>query len=249
MFSRIRTIVSSRMTTIIDRFEDPRETLNHTYEESREELNRVKKGIVDLVAAKYELLQRREEQFSEVSKCEMQAGRALDASREDLATLALSRKLEATSLLSSLDEDIANLEREQANLCSTEMQLSRRLLQFHTEKEILKANYSAAEAQANVSQMLSGLSGGFSAVSRNVDRMKARTITNRSKSLAVGELMQAGMLSDFTGSFTDPIDRELNIATHNFDVMSELDALKLSRNQNINPPDPASNIVDLSVIG
>ncbi len=57
MLSRMSTIVKSKMNRILDTAEDPRETLDYSYEKQLELLRNVKKGVVEMVAAKRRIQQ------------------------------------------------------------------------------------------------------------------------------------------------------------------------------------------------
>ena len=55
MFSRMSTIVKSKMNRILDNAEDPRETLDYSYEKQLEMLRNVKRGVVEMVTTKRRL--------------------------------------------------------------------------------------------------------------------------------------------------------------------------------------------------
>ena len=55
VISRISTLVQAKMSKLLDRAEDPRETLDYSYERQREMLQNVKRGIVEVVTSKKRL--------------------------------------------------------------------------------------------------------------------------------------------------------------------------------------------------
>ena len=55
MISRMSTIVKSKMNRLLDLAEDPRETLDYSYEKQMEMLRNVKRGVVEMVATKRRL--------------------------------------------------------------------------------------------------------------------------------------------------------------------------------------------------
>src|SRR6266576_4263364 len=65
---------------------------------------------------------------------------------EDLARQALERKSAVQQQLQGLDGQIKQLEAQQQRLVASEQQLSARVEAFRSEKEVIKAQYSAAEA-------------------------------------------------------------------------------------------------------
>ena len=113
MASRFTTIVKAKMTKLLDRAEDPRETLDYAYERQLETMRKVKQGLVEVVAAKRRLQYQAERVRGDIPKVEQQAQQALSLGREDLARIALQRKQTALTELQGLEEQIDGLEQEQ----------------------------------------------------------------------------------------------------------------------------------------
>jgi len=225
MLSRMSTIVKSKMNRILDSAEDPNETLDFAYEKQLEMLRGVKRGVVDMVAAKRRIQQQASTVQANVERLGEQAGQALNAGREDLARLALQRKQAAMIELQGLDEQIAGMELEQEKLTAAEQRLSAKVTAFRTKKEIIKAQYTAAQAQVRIGSALSGLSEEMGDVSLAVERAETKTETLRSRAGAIDELAQLGVLDDFSGS-QDPLSKELEAITSAQGVEDELSALK-----------------------
>jgi len=225
MLSRMSTIVKSKMNRILDSAEDPNETLDFAYEKQLEMLRGVKRGVVDMVAAKRRIQQQASTVQANVERLGEQAGQALNAGREDLARLALQRKQAAMIELQGLDEQIAGMELEQEKLTAAEQRLSAKVTAFRTKKEIIKAQYTAAQAQVRIGSALSGLSEEMGDVSLAVERAETKTENLRSRAGAIDELAQLGVLDDFSGS-QDPLSKELEAITSAQGVEDELTALK-----------------------
>ena len=225
MLSRMSTIVKSKMNRILDSAEDPNETLDFAYEKQLEMLRGVKRGVVDMVAAKRRIQQQASTVQANVERLGEQAGQALNAGREDLARLALQRKQAAMIELQGLDEQIAGMELEQEKLTAAEQRLSAKVTAFRTKKEIIKAQYTAAQAQVRIGSSLSGLSEEMGDVSLAVERAETKTENLRSRAGAIDELAQLGVLDDFSGS-QDPLSKELETITSAQGVEDELAALK-----------------------
>ena len=225
MLSRMSTIVKSKMNRILDSAEDPNETLDFAYEKQLEMMRGVKRGVVDMVAAKRRIQQQASTVQANVERLGEQAGQALNAGREDLARLALQRKQAAMIELQGLDEQIAGMELEQEKLTAAEQRLSAKVTAFRTKKEIIKAQYTAAQAQVRIGSALSGLSEEMGDVSLAVERAETKTENLRSRAGAIDELAQLGVLDDFSGS-QDPLSKELEAITSAQGVEDELAALK-----------------------
>ena len=225
MLSRMSTIVKSKMNRILDSAEDPNETLDFAYDKQVEMLRGVKRGVVEMVAAKRRIQQQATTLQANVTRLSEQASQALDAGREDLARLALQRKQAAMIELQGLDEQIAGMELEQEKLTAAEQRLSAKVTAFKTKKEIIKAQYNASQAQVRIGSALSGLSEEMGDVSLAVERAETKTENMRSRAGAIDELSQLGVLDDFSGS-QDPLSKELEAITSAQGVEDELAALK-----------------------
>ena len=155
MFSRMSTIVKSKMNRMLDSAEDPRETLDYSYEKQLEMLRNVKRGVVEMVAAKRQIQSQAKKVEENVTRLDQQARQAVDAGREDLARLALQRKQTALIELQGLDDQIAGMELEQEKLTLGEQRLQAKVDAFRTKKEVIKAQYTAAQAQVRIGSALS----------------------------------------------------------------------------------------------
>src|ERR1017187_9201681 len=103
---RMSTVVKAKVSKLLDRAEDPAETLDYSYQKQVEQLQNVKKGIADVVTAKKRLQKG-------VVKLDTQARQAVSAGQEDLARTALERKNVAQTELQSLDGQVTELEEQQ----------------------------------------------------------------------------------------------------------------------------------------
>jgi phage shock protein A len=219
------TIVKSKMNRILDKAEDPRETLDYAYEKQMEMLRNVKRGVVEMVTTKRRLQLQAAKVQESIATLENQARQALGAGREDLARLALQRKQAALIELDGLDQQVGNLELEQEKLAIAEKRLQAKVEAFRTKKEIIKAQYSAAQAQVRIGAALSGISEEMGDVSLSIERAETKTEHLRARAGAIDELAAAGVLEDFTGR-EDDIGRQLAQLTAAQNVDDELGALK-----------------------
>ena len=225
MFSRMSTIVKSKMNRILDSAEDPRETLDYSYEKQLEMLQNVKRGVVEMVTAKRRIQQQADRVGENITRLDRQARQAVEAGRDDLARLALQRKQTALTELEGLDEQIAGMEREQEKLTQAEQRLQAKVNAFRNQKEIIKAQYSAAQAQVRIGAALGGISEEMGDVSLAVQRAENKTDQMRAKAGAIDELVASGVLDDITGP-KDDIERELAQMSASSNVEAELAVLK-----------------------
>ena len=229
MLSRMSTVVKAKMNRLIDNAEDPKETLDYAYEKQLEMLRDVKRGVVEMVTAKRRLELQAKKVRENVSKLDDQARKALGMGREDLARVALERKQTALAELDGLDQQIVDMEQEQEKLTAAEQRIQAKVHAFRNRKEVIKAQYSAAQAQVRIGSALSGLSEEMGDVSLAVERAEHKTESMKARAGAIDELAEAGVLNDsLGGGGQDDIDRELSKLSASASVESELAALKAS---------------------
>ena len=225
VLTRMSTVVKAKMNRLLDNAEDPRETLDYAYNKQIEMLRDVKRGVVEMVTTKRRLELQASKVKETTSKLEEQARQAMAAGREDLARLALQRKQAAVIELDGLDQQVANLELEQEKLTNAEARLRAKVDAFRTRKEIVKAQYSAAQAQVRIGSALSGISEEMGDVQLSIERAETKTDSLRARAGAIDELADAGVLEDYSGR-GDPIARELEQLTSSQNVEDELSSLR-----------------------
>ncbi len=225
LLNRMGTVIKAKMSKLINAAEDPRETLDYSYEKQLDLLQNVKRGVAEVATSKKRLQLQKEKLLLNIKNLDSQARDAVKANREDLARLALERKNGITSQIAGLDQQIATLEAEQAKLVAAEQRLSTKVEVFRTKKETIKAQYSAAEAQVRISESVSGISEEMADIGTSIERAESKTDEMKARSAALDELIEQGTLEDITRS-GDDIDRELAKVSQKSNVESELARLK-----------------------
>src|SRR5436189_6126327 len=103
LMARASTIIKSKFSALLNRTENPRETLDYSYEKQLQSLQNVKRGVADVVTAKKRLEIQTQQLEQNVVKLDTQARQAVAAGREDLARQALERKSGLQQQLQDLD--------------------------------------------------------------------------------------------------------------------------------------------------
>ena len=222
---RAMTILKAKISSLLNRAENPAETLDYSYEEQLRQLQNVKRGIADVATAKKRLELQYTSMQQQVDKLDGQARDALKANREDLARDALTRKAAIQGQLQGIMEQGQQLEAQQAKLVEGEKALSAKVESFRTQKEVIKAQYSAAEAQVKISEAATGIGENMSDIGAAVQRAKDKTEEMQARAAAVDELTEAGTLEDFTSS-GDDLDRQLREIQQGNQVDDELAKMK-----------------------
>ena len=225
LWARTTTIIKAKYSKLLNKAENPAETLDYSYEEQLRQLQNVKRGVADVATAKKRLEIQYTSMQQQVEKLDGQAKAAIQANREDLARQALTKKAAVQSQLGDIMTQGQALEAQQQKLTDASQQLSAKIEQFRTQKEVIKAQYSAAEAQVRIGEAATGISSQMSDVGAAVERAKDKTLDMQARADAINELTEAGALDDFTSS-SDSIDRELSKIQQSSQVDDELAKMK-----------------------
>ena len=226
LMSRMSTIFKSKVNSALDAAEDPRQTLDYSYERQMELLQQVKRSLADAVTSRKQIELQKVRLESDVQKYQSEAEAALKAGREDLARAALERKAAVQSQVQGLEAQIAELKGQEDKMEETARRLDTKIASFRAQKEVVKAQYTTAQAQVKMGEAATGLSEEMADVGLAVQRAQDKTERMRARAQAIDELSDKGVLSDALTPSQDPIERELNEAQQKSQVDDELAALK-----------------------
>ncbi len=225
MFNRMNTIFQAKMGKVLDKAENPNETLDYSYTKQLELLQNVRRGLADLVTSKRRLQLQRDQIQGNLTHLDEQARQALSQNREDLARTALQRKVDAQQQLDALQGQITQLEAQQEKLTDAEQRLQTKIETFRTTKESMKAQYTASEAQVRIGEAATGISEEMADVGLAVQRAQDRTEQMQARASALDELTASGALTDMSGG-GDDIDRQLTQLSTTSDVDKQLADMK-----------------------
>ena len=226
LMSRTMLIIKSKYSKLLNRAENPTETLDYSYEQMLEQLQNVKRGVADVVTSKKRLELQQQKLEQNVVTLETQARQAVAANRDDLAKQALERKAVAQQQLQSMDQQVQGLADQQEKLVAAQQQLETRIESFRSQKEVLKAQYSAAEAQVRVGEAATGIGRNMNDTGLAIQRAKDKTEELQARAAAIDELTSSGALEDLTAGDQDQLSRELSQISASSQVDSELAKLK-----------------------
>ncbi len=225
LFQRAHDIVQAKANKALDSAEKPDEMLDLSYEQMLDQITQVRRGLVAIAASRKRIeLQEQQLQHS-VDHLQDQAKAALAQGREDLAREALSRKAAAQAQIDAMESQHEQLTGEEQKLGQTLDALQKRVNTFRTQKEVLKAQYTAAQAETSVGESAAGISQTSGDPGAELQRTQDKIAQMQARAGAVDELLASGVLEDVGGD-TDDIQQELDEAGTAAGVDKELAALK-----------------------
>jgi phage shock protein A len=235
LFQRAHDIIAAKANKALDAAEKPDELLDLSYNQMLDQITRIRRALVDIAASRKQIeLQETQLQHS-VDHLNDQAKAALAAGREDLAREALSRKGAAQAQIDGMEEQHKQLAEEEEKLTPALAALQEKVNKFRTQKEVLKAQYTAASAMNSVNESAAGISTSVSDSGAALARAQDKIATMQARAGALDELLQSGVLEDVGGG-DDDIQKELDEVSSSHDVDNELAALKAQLGQGAPPP-------------
>jgi len=226
LWQRFTMIFKSKASKALDRAEDPRETLDYSYEKQLELLQKVRRGVADVATSRKRLELQIAGLAQQEAKLDQQARAALAGGREDLAREALTRKSGLHQQIADLTEQLAGLQAQEDKLTAAAQQLQAKVEAFRTKKETIKATYSAAEAQTKINEAFAGISDELGEVGLAMQRAEDKTAQMTARASAIDELVASGALEDVTAGGKDNITLELERMASESEVNAQLEAMK-----------------------
>lgn len=228
LLSRFTTSIKSLFSAALDQAEDPSITLDYAYQQQLEQLQNVRRAIVDVVTNEKRLELQETQVQTQIARYEDQARQALAANREDLARLALERRQNLQGEMTTFQQQIEDLKTQQERIVQLEQRLSTRVEAFRTQKDLTKAQYGAAEAQVKISEAATGLSEEMGDIGLAVQRAQEKVQTMQAHAQAIDQFIEQGTLPEIgqLGSGGDHVDRQLAQLANQASIDAQLAAMK-----------------------
>ena len=206
---------------------DPRVTHRTSHQKQRALLNQVGEARKDVAAARERLLATADGVRTKLPTMLDQARDELRAGNHNMARLALQRRRVVMIELQTLQRQLAEVEREEASLAMVEQRLSGQIDAFTARQEVIKARYSAAEAQVRINEAVTGVSQDFADLTAALHRAEENTESMQARATAIDRLVRDGDLQAI-GMTVDAkaLDARFELTGGDEDVEQELSALE-----------------------
>ncbi|MRX44674.1 hypothetical protein GJR97_13175 [Agromyces sp. Q22] len=224
--SRMRTIFRSKTTKALDRIEDPRDTLDDSYDQQVKLLHEVRRAVAEVATAKKRIELQGQEMGGRYQRLGVQARDALTQGHEDLARAALERRALLEGEVAKLQAQYSSLEKQASQLQERERRLTDQIAAFRVEKETIKATYTASAAQVRANEAVAGLSANIDDIGTSLDRARDRVAQMQARAAATDELLTSGVLKDLTAAPDADIERQLAAITAQAEVERRLQSMR-----------------------
>ncbi|WP_069803759.1 PspA/IM30 family protein [Thermogemmatispora onikobensis] len=194
LLSRLALLLRIRSKAALERAEDPAQVLDYSYQKQVEQLQQLRRAVADVATSERRLELQQAELQRQTERYEQKAFHALRANREDLARLVLQRRELLLAQLNSYEQQLGQVRAQKEQLIELEQRLRMRVEAFRTQKEVLKARYSAAQAQARIEEALTGLSTEMTEMQLALERAQEKILTAEARASALHSLLEQGTL-------------------------------------------------------
>jgi phage shock protein A len=227
MVDRLKVLLARGANVALAPAPDPRVTHLTTHQKQRALLNQVIKAGEQVTAAKERLKAAANAVREKLPTMEEQARNELRSGHEAAARLALQRRQVVASELETLERQLAEVEKEESALAMIEQRLTGQIEAFAARQEVIKARYSAAEAQVRINEAMAGVSQDFADLTAALHRAEQTTEDMQARASAIDRLVQEGDLETIGfAAGSDAIDARYQNLDADEDVERRLNALK-----------------------
>ena len=192
---RISELYTAKMNAVLDRACDPSDLADYSYAQLRDLLAEVHRSTARVAADREHAGQRVREMRHAADRLGEQAEQAVQAGQEDLARQALTRRSAILAEVSSLQEQYDALLAEERKLSAAERRLRAKVEEFGIRKEAVKAAYTAARAQAIISEVFAGITGEVSDADLAAGRAEGQAAGLAARAAALDGLLTPGAAS------------------------------------------------------
>src|SRR5260370_13611458 len=157
VMKRVSLVFKAKANKALDKMEDPRETLDYSYQRQLELLTKVRRGVADVATSRKRVELQINQLELQQGKLQDQGRKALAGGREDLAREAPTRRSGGQGRIGDLRAQYASLQAEGEQLTIASQRAQAKVDAFRTRKETIKATYTAPDAQTRIGEAVSGI--------------------------------------------------------------------------------------------
>lgn len=206
---------------------DPRTTYVSAHQKQQALLAQVGLAVNQVTASKERLQARAKEDRARLPQMLEEARAELVAGRADAARLSLRRRQVVALELGALEAQLAEVEKDEANLKMLERRLANQVDEFVARQELIVARYNAAEAQIQIKEAVTGVSNEFAELTAALEQAEEKTEGMEARVSAIDRLVREGLLVQAPlDASAGGLDARLQQAGADDDVEGQLAALQ-----------------------
>ncbi|MGF7430932.1 PspA/IM30 family protein [Thermoanaerobacterium thermosaccharolyticum] len=208
LVKRISNIFKAKANDIVEKMEDPEDTLNYSLVEMRENLSKIKKSMLDVATLKKKLENELSDINIKISEYEKNAELALESGREDLAKASIQNKNDLIEKKTNLESQIKSIEEQLKNIEKSKEQMEDNLIKLQSKKEELITMKKVSDAQVMIKETLTGIANDTTDLGERIKNAEEKIKEKYAKSQAIDYMVDEGMLDNILDD-GDNVEKEL----------------------------------------
>lgn len=229
LFSHLKLVAGMKAETALQKAEDPAQVFNYSYAKQLEQLQQLRQGLVTIVQNEKHIEMLEAQTEAQQNRLQTQAMQAMQQNREDLARMALQRKEALTTQVEAYKQQIEQLAAQHQKIDMLVRQAEQRIETFGVQKNMVEAQYQAAQASVHINEVATGLSKESSEMNLAMQRAQEKVLQMQSRADAIDSLLDSGSLGDqglLNGGQATDLDHQLAQISSAHNVDAELEAMK-----------------------
>jgi len=192
-------------------------------------LAQLRRGLAEVATARKRIELQGQEIGARYERLGDQAQEAMGQGREDLARVALERRSGLEQEIITLRGQFDALRQQEERLQENERRMTARVAAFRTQKETLKASYTASAAQVKANESVAGISADFNGVGQAVDQARDKVLQMQARAAATDDLIARGVVQDQTAAPDEDLDHQLAAGRSATEIERQLAAMREQR--------------------
>ncbi len=229
LFEHLKFVSGMKAEDALQKAEDPAQVFNYSYTKQLEQLQQLRQGLVTIVQNEKHIEMLENQVEAQEDRLQQQSLQAMQQGREDLARLALQRKEALLTQVAGYKQQLEQLAAQHQKIELLVQQVEQRVSTFGTQKEMVEAQYQAAQAAVRVGEVATGISKESTEMNLAMQRAQEKVLQMQSRATAIDALLDSGTLSDqglLSGGDATDLDHQLAKITSEHNVEEELAAMR-----------------------
>src|SRR6266851_48990 len=153
LFDHLKFVASMKTEHALQKAEDPSQVFEYSYTKQLEQLQELRRGLVTIVQNEKHIEMLEAQVEAQANRLVQQAQQAMQQGREDLARMALQRKEALLAQVAGYKQQLEQLGAQHQKIELLVQQVEQRVSTFGTQKEMVEAQYQAAQAAVRVGEV------------------------------------------------------------------------------------------------
>lgn len=169
IFKRVKSILTAKANTLLDKMENPEEALKFSIVEMKEQLRKINNSLVEAATTKKKLENDLSDVNGRIKIAQSQAEIAMETGRGNLAKSAVEKKRNLIEQQERICSEIEDVKSKIDMIKSSKLQLKSKINDLENRKQKLIAMNKATDAQITVKETITGLSNDITDINERIE--------------------------------------------------------------------------------